>query len=173
MEGYKHLPNLKIKRPLKRKRWTTRRAEKLANRIISYCQKASELKAEVVGVGTAAVVIPPKFPTIQECILYTHHNSNDLADLSKRFPDSIGFAIKRLKEIQEMMLIQHGMNKNYAAAFAIFTAKNIMDWKDSPIVAVDNSQHKHFTRVVVIREEKLPEVISDRIHDGSVTDQNN
>lgn len=44
----------------------------------------------------------------------------------KEFSDSI----KRAKEMQENILVTNGLKGLYAAPFAIFTAKNILGWRD-------------------------------------------
>jgi len=44
----------------------------------------------------------------------------------KEFSD----AIKRAKECQENILVTNGLNDLYAQPFAVFTAKNVIGWRD-------------------------------------------
>ncbi len=39
-------------------------------------------------------------------------------------------AIKKAKELQEHILVTNGLHGNYNTAFAIFTAKNVIGWRD-------------------------------------------
>ncbi|MGD9382243.1 MAG: terminase small subunit [Candidatus Thorarchaeota archaeon] len=51
-----------------------------------------------------------------------HQWSKDHSDFSD--------AIKKAKELQEDILITNGLHGNYNTAFAIFTAKNVIGWRD-------------------------------------------
>ena len=59
-------------------------------------------------------------------------------------------ALKKAKEIQQEHLVINGLQGNYQTAFAIFTAKNITDWRDNKDPLVDQS--KHSTLIVKINK---------------------
>jgi hypothetical protein len=54
----------------------------------------------------------------------------------KEFSD----AIKKAKELQEKILVTNGLKGLYNPAFAIFTAKNIIGWKDRQDITSDDSK---------------------------------
>ena len=48
----------------------------------------------------------------------------------RRIHKDFSDAIKRAKEHQERILVENGLRGGYIPSFAIFTAKNVMGWKD-------------------------------------------
>jgi hypothetical protein len=69
------------------------------------------------------------FPTLAgfACKIGVHRET--LWGWSKEFPDFAN-AYKQAKEHQERILVQNGLKGGYQANFAIFTAKNVLDWRD-------------------------------------------
>jgi len=56
---------------------------------------------------------------------------NEWTKIHPEFSD----ALKKAKDIQQKILVTNGMNGSYNSAFAIFTAKNIMGWRDKQDIA--------------------------------------
>jgi DNA-packaging protein gp3 len=81
--------------------------------------------------------IPNVFPTLARfaCnIGVTRETLHDWAtstneDKSLRYPN-FSYAYKKAKEYQEANLVEGAIAGAYAQAFAIFTAKNVLGWKD-------------------------------------------
>lgn len=76
---------------------------------------------------TARVAVD--FPTLAgfACKLGVHRET--LLEWSKQFPE-FSDAYKMAKEHQERILVQNGLKDGYHANFAIFTAKNVLNWRD-------------------------------------------
>jgi hypothetical protein len=68
----------------------------------------------------------PLFGKFAHKVGVTH---DTLIDWTKSYPE-FGEAYKRAKQLQEHILITNGLAGGYAPAFAIFTAKNILGWRD-------------------------------------------
>jgi len=81
--------------------------------------------------------IPNLFPTLARfaCnIGVTRETLHDWAtkeneDKTLRYPD-FSYAYKKAKEYQEANLVEGALSGAYAQAFAIFTSKNVLGWKD-------------------------------------------
>jgi len=56
-------------------------------------------------------------------------NRDTLAEWCKKHKE-FSVAFKRAKELQESVLVTNGLKNLYSSAFAIFTAKNILSWRD-------------------------------------------
>lgn len=61
------------------------------------------------------------------CIIGVHRGT--MNDWCKKFPE-FADTYKLCKEHQERILVQNGLKSGYHANFAIFTAKNVLDWRD-------------------------------------------
>lgn len=61
------------------------------------------------------------------CKIGTHRAT--MLDWCKRFPE-FEEAYKCCKEHQERILVQNGLKGGYHGGFAIFTAKNVLEWRD-------------------------------------------
>ena len=74
-------------------------------------------------------LIPSDLPTLAAFAsnIGVHRDTlNQWATEHKEFSD----ALKRAKEHQERILVTNGLQGLYPAAFAIFTAKNVINWRD-------------------------------------------
>lgn len=76
---------------------------------------------------------------------------------NEKYPE-FSTALKKAKELQQNHLVQNGLQGNYQTAFAIFTAKNITDWRDNNVL-IDQSKHNHF---VIFRNPKALEEDENR-----------
>jgi len=87
--------------------------------------------------GERTRMLPNKFPTLARFACncgVTRETLHDWAtaknaDGELKHP-SFSYAYKRAKEYQESLLVEGTMNGAYNAPFAIFSAKNILGWKD-------------------------------------------
>lgn len=59
-------------------------------------------------------------------------------------------ALKRAKDHQERILVENGLMGGYDKTFAIFTAKNLIDWRDK--VETEHSGHITMTHEQAIAE---------------------
>ncbi len=64
----------------------------------------------------------------------------------KKHP-AFGQAAQRARDLQGNILLQNSLRGNYASSFAIFTAKNLLGWKD-------NKEETPFTGPLVVRWEE-------------------
>jgi hypothetical protein len=87
--------------------------------------------------GTRTRLMPNKFPTLARFAcncgvtrdtLYEWATGKDENGELKH--PKFSYAYKRAKEYQESLLVEGTMNGAYNAPFAIFSAKNILGWKD-------------------------------------------
>jgi hypothetical protein len=82
-------------------------------------------------------IVPNKFPTLARfatMIGVTRETLHDWAtsknaDESLRHPN-FSYAYKRAKEYQEAILVEGAMAGAFQANFSIFTAKNVLGWRD-------------------------------------------
>jgi len=49
-------------------------------------------------------------------------------------------AYKEFKELQEETLVQGGLKNKYHGSFAIFTAKNVLGWRDKQDITTDGKE---------------------------------
>jgi hypothetical protein len=68
-----------------------------------------------------------------------------LHEWSRKYPE-FSDAYKRAKEWQEFYLITNGLKGIINCSFAIFTAKNVLNWRDKQDVK-QSSQVEHITKV--------------------------
>ena len=83
------------------------------------------------------VVIPANFPTLselankigvtRETLWHWAYAKNE--DGTPKYPDFFN-AYKRAKDHQERILVENGLLGAYKGNFAIFTAKNVLGWRD-------------------------------------------
>ena len=82
-------------------------------------------------------IVPNKFPTLARfatMVGVTRETLHDWAtskneDESLRHPN-FSYAYKRAKEYQEAILVEGAMAGAFQANFSIFTAKNVLGWRD-------------------------------------------
>ena len=81
--------------------------------------------------------VPSRFPTLARFaanIGVTRETLHDWATAKKedgelRYPD-FSYSYKRAKEYQEAILVEGAMAGAFQANFSIFTAKNVLGWRD-------------------------------------------
>jgi len=81
------------------------------------------------------VMIPCELPTLAAFALKIGVHVNTLLNWQNTHPDFLG-AYKHAKEIQEHILIQNGLMRNYDSAFARFLATNITSMTEQKEVKV-------------------------------------
>lgn len=116
---------------------------------VTYTYKDGTKKEEIK-------LIPSDLPTLAGFAVKigVHRETlNNWASEHKDFFD----AIKRAKECQEHILVTNGIQGIYAQAFAIFTAKNIMGWKDRTEFSGDKESPLEHKVSVEIVEDKQKE----------------
>lgn len=77
-------------------------------------------------------LMPGRFPTLAGWCgkkLISRQTLHEWVSVHPEFSD----AYKVAKELQEDLLIRGGIAGAYATAFAVFTAKNAIGWRDKPI----------------------------------------
>lgn len=74
-------------------------------------------------------LIANDLPLLQDFAKHIGVNRDTLHAWGEKYPE-FSDALKIVKEMQERFLVTHGLNGQYAAPFAIFTAKNILGWRD-------------------------------------------
>lgn len=73
--------------------------------------------------------VPNELPTLAGFCCKIGVARQTLLDWTKAHPEFLG-AIKRAKDHQERLIVANAMTGFYDKTFAIFTAKNLIDWKD-------------------------------------------
>lgn len=77
-------------------------------------------------------LMPGRFPTLAGwCAKHGIHRGT-MHEWNQKHPEFFN-AYKIAKEMQEDLLIRGGIAGAYATAFAVFTAKNAIGWRDKPI----------------------------------------
>ena len=90
-------------------------------------------KGEVIGMKN----VPNKFPTLARFATISGVSRDTLYEWSTatlddgnlKHPD-FSYAYKRAKEFQEAILVEGAMAGAFQANFSIFTAKNVLGWRD-------------------------------------------
>jgi hypothetical protein len=72
---------------------------------------------------------PNSLPTLAGFACEIDVCRDTIHEWTRNYPE-FSDAIKRAKEHQERILVENGLRGGYAPSFAIFTAKNIVGWKD-------------------------------------------
>jgi hypothetical protein len=114
--------------------------EEYADQLLAYFDKEPferlptyDKQGNEVGVQT----VPNKFPTLARfatMIGVTRETLHDWATKTNengelKFPN-FSYAYKRAKEYQEAILVEGALCGAYQANFSIFTAKNVLGWRD-------------------------------------------
>lgn len=111
--------------------WNEKAISKLEKELDAYIKEVGEREpiASFSPQGRLLSFTPPNFPSMAEFILKSG-NSNYIYDLAELWP-GISERIKKVKALQEHFLMTYALPGHYNPAFAIFTAKNILGWRDS------------------------------------------
>lgn len=108
-------------------------------------------------------LVPTKFPTLARFasnIGVTRETLHDWAtskteDGELRYPE-FSYAYKRAKEYQEAILVEGAMAGAFQANFSIFTAKNVLGWRDKmeqEITGADGSPLVSGIQVTFVKPE--------------------
>ena len=92
--------------------------------------KACEYVVEENSKGIMCQVVKPQpLPTLAAfaCKIGVHRET--LLNWTKTHPDFLD-AYKKAKDHQERVLVENGLMGGYDKTFAIFAAKNLIDWRD-------------------------------------------
>lgn len=111
---------------------------------VVYTNKDGSTKEEVK-------LIPSDLPTLAGFAkkIKVHRDTlNQWERDHKEFSD----AIKEAKECQESILVTNGLHGLYQGAFAIFTAKNILNWRDKQDTDITTKGDKFEPLQIVITE---------------------
>ena len=109
--------------------------EEYCQQMIDYFKEAklTETRKEIVASGGKAVEIEktgcatiPSFAGFAMKMDICRDTLRDWCSRSNKFL----LAYKRCKEIQEAWLMDNGLRGNVNTAFGIFTAKNVLQWRD-------------------------------------------
>lgn len=114
--------------------------EEYAEQLIAYFDKEPYERRPLLdaqGNEKGSEVVPVKFPTLARfatMIGVTRETLHDWATAkneegSLKYPD-FSYAYKKAKEYQEAILVEGAMANAFHANFAIFTAKNVLGWRD-------------------------------------------
>jgi hypothetical protein len=78
---------------------------------------------------TEMVRLPAELPTLAgfACVIGVHRDT--LNEWQRKYPD-FSDAVKKAKDQQERILVANGLCGLYEGPFGIFTAKNILGWRD-------------------------------------------
>ena len=125
------------KRPLGR---PTLFKEEYADKLIAYFDIEAYERRPLLdkeGNEKGSEIVPNKFPTLARFAniigvtrdtLYEWSTAKN-EDESLKYPD-FSYAYKKAKEYQEAILVEGAMANAFHANFAIFTAKNVLGWRD-------------------------------------------
>ena len=114
--------------------------EEYAEQLLSYFDKEPYERRPLLdkeGNEKGSEVVPTKFPTLARFAtmigvtrdtLYEWSTSTN-EDGSLKHPN-FSYAYKRAKEYQEAILVEGAMAGAFQANFSIFTAKNVLGWRD-------------------------------------------
>ena len=110
--------------------------EEYVQDILNYFnQQACEFETVENSKGDMVRIVKPcSLPTMAgyACKIGVHRET--LLNWAKEHGDFFD-AIKRCKDHQERILVENGLMGGYDKTFAIFTAKNLIDWRDKTEVA--------------------------------------
>jgi len=114
--------------------------EEYADQLLAYFDKEAYERRPLLdkeGNEKGSEIVPNKFPTLARfatMVGVTRETLHDWAtarneDESLKYPD-FSYAYKKAKEYQEAILVEGAMANAFHANFAIFTAKNVLGWRD-------------------------------------------
>ena len=114
--------------------------EEYADELLAYFDKEPYERRPLLdkeGNEKGSEIVPNKFPTLARfatMIGVTRETLHDWATAkneneSLKHPN-FSYAYKRAKEYQEAILVEGAMANAFHANFAIFTAKNVLGWRD-------------------------------------------
>ena len=92
------------------------------------------------------------WPTLAGFAAKLEVNRDSLQEWAKKYPE-FSVAIKKAKEIQENILVTNSLKGLYAQPFAIFAAKNVLNWKDRQEIIGDKENPVRFIQVREMKEE--------------------
>ena len=88
------------------------------------------------------VRVATPLPTLADYATKIGVHRDSIHEWSKNYPE-FSDAIKRAKDCQERILVTNGLMGLYNPSFAIFTAKNVIGWKDRhDVVNVNKTQEE-------------------------------
>ena len=130
-------------------KWTPRRLSAVAKKINRYCDEASSRVGEVRGLS----FVGPTLPTISECLI-KNKISSYVVRVYESQHEELGRAVKKIRDLQEHFLVKFGLSGGYNTTAFIFTAKNLLGWRDVNAPLVDQSNHTHYVNAVtqMVRE---------------------
>lgn len=114
--------------------------EEYADQLLAYFDKEAYERVPLLdkeGNEKGSEIVPNKFPTLARfatMVGVTRETLHDWAtsrneDESLKYPN-FSYAYKKAKEYQEAILVEGAMANAFHANFAIFTAKNVLGWRD-------------------------------------------
>ena len=114
--------------------------EEYADQLLEYFNKEAFERKPLLdkeGNEKGSEIVPVKFPTLARfagIIGVTRETLHDWAtskneDNSLKYPD-FSYAYKKAKEYQEAILVEGALAGAFQANFSIFTAKNVLGWRD-------------------------------------------
>ncbi len=125
-----------------------------------YCEEIVEFFS-----GPAYVALPSKkgiqlfgndLPLLTSFAAHIGVHRDTLHEWAEKFPD-FSDALKRAKDLQEQMLVTNGLKGLYNPSFAIFTAKNILGWRDRSKDDVQDKEIATFAdliRSIAVQDKK-------------------
>lgn len=87
--------------------------------------------------------VPNDLPLFSMFCVKENINRDTLNEWVKIYPE-LSVAYQKAKAFQEHILVTNGMNNLYQTAFAIFTAKNLIGWRDTQHLEAA-VKHEHCT----------------------------
>lgn len=104
-------------------------------------------------------LIPSDLPTLAGFAVKIGVDRDTLKEWAKQH-DEFSAAVKRAKECQENILVTNGIQGIYAQPFAIFTAKNVIGWKDKTELSGDKDNPLEHRHKVELPDEQLKRILS-------------
>lgn len=109
--------------------------------------------------------VPCKFPTLARFAANINVDRDTLKEWANKIDESgtlvhpeFSAAYKKAKDLQEALLVEGGLAGAYETPFAIFTAKNVIGWKDKQDMehtGKDGGPIEHKTTVEYVEPPKL------------------
>lgn len=106
-----------------------------------YTQDFIEAQAEALIVFAEKVIALDKFPTLALFAASQNIDRQRFSEWAREgseyYNEKFSDALKKFKGLQEDILTQNALNGSYNASFAIFTAKNVLGWRDEQHIKAD------------------------------------